>query len=341
MAWREYSGEHATAPAPRPLTIFDVEFAAARDAAGAEDSRPGNASKYALPYAEGTLRIAGAQIGDNGLTGDGGLSLGHQRPYPVGQIDVKTRAKADHADALADAHSGARAHEAENPACDQSGDLHHADPALLGRNDEGVALVVLARLVEVGAEKRAMMIGDALELAGDGAAVHVTVEHAHEDRHPRQGPLAELEILGRNRVGDPAHAPVGGRHHDALAHGRHALRVAKKIDAPQGGHGAEPAQRRPQPEQKQAHQSESSDERQTLAVNRRQLGADGGENGHDHSAASARSIGGSGRGSSSDGSARISATVGGLRLGAAGSSSTSASFSRACAASRCRFHMLA
>src|SRR6185369_12981761 len=149
--------------------------------------------QYVLPYAEGALRIAGAQIGDNGLTGDGGLSLGHQRPYAVGQVDVETRAKADHADALADAHGGARTHEAENPACDQSGDLHHADPALLGRNDEGVALVVLACLVEVGAEKRPMMIGDALDLAGDRAAVHVTVEHAHEDRHPRQGALAELE----------------------------------------------------------------------------------------------------------------------------------------------------
>src|SRR6185503_19295622 len=106
--------------------------------------RRNNPSECALPYAEGTLRIAGAQVGDNCFTGDGGLSLGHQRPDAVGQIDVETRAKADHADALADAHGGARAHEAENTACDQSGDLHHADPALLGRNDEGVALVVLA-----------------------------------------------------------------------------------------------------------------------------------------------------------------------------------------------------
>src|SRR3954453_12715988 len=101
-----------------------------------------NPSGGVLPRAEGTLRIPGAQIGDDGLTGDGGLSLGHQRPYAVGQIDVEARAKADHADALADAHGGARTHEAENPACDQSGDLHHAYPALVGRDDEGVALVV-------------------------------------------------------------------------------------------------------------------------------------------------------------------------------------------------------
>ena len=208
-----------------------------------------------------------------------------------------------------------------------------------GGDHERVALVVLARLVEVGVEKGAVVIGDALDPAGHRAAVHMAIEHAHEDRDPRQRPFAELEVLRRHRIGDEAHAAVRRRHHDALAHRRHAVGIAKEIDAPDRRHGAEPAQRRPQPEQEQADQREHADERQALAVDRRELGADGGENGHGHSAASARSIGGSGRRSSSAGSARTSATVGGLRLGATGSSSTSASFSRACAASRCRFHM--
>src|SRR5262249_22058557 len=101
----------------------------------------------------------------------------------------------------------------------------------------------------------------------------------------------------------------------------------------------EPPQRRPQPEQEQAHQDEDADEEETLTVYGRQLRLDGGEDRHDHSAASARSIGGPERSLSTDRSA--SSTAGGLRLGAAISSSTNASFSRASPPSRWRFHMLA
>src|SRR5262249_45094504 len=91
-------------------------------------------------------------------------------------------------------------------------------------------------------------------------------------------------------------------------------------------------ERGPQPEQQQAHHGEDADERQALAVDRRQLGADGGENRHDYSAASARSTGGPESSLSIGRSA--SSPAGGLRVGAAASSSPSASFSRAAAASR-------
>ena len=57
-----------------------------------------------------------------------------------------------------------------------------AMPRTAGRcDDEGVALVVLARLVEIGAEEFAGAIDDALDAPGDRAAVHVAVEHAHEN----------------------------------------------------------------------------------------------------------------------------------------------------------------
>ena len=65
----------------------------------------------------------------HGLAGDRGLALGHQRPYAVRQIDVEARAEADHADALAGADGGALAHEADDAARDQPGDLHDADAA--------------------------------------------------------------------------------------------------------------------------------------------------------------------------------------------------------------------
>ncbi len=183
------------------------------------------------------------------------------------------------------------------------------------------------------------MIDQPLDLPVERAAVHVAIEHAHEDRHPGQRPLAQFELLRRHRVRDAAHTPVGGSHQEPVAERRHPRGVAEEIRAPDRRQDAKPAEWRPQPEQQQAHQREGNDEAQALAVDRRQLGADGGKNRHVYSAASARSIGGPESSLSTERSG--SSSAGGFRLGATTSSSTNASFSRAAAASRCRFHMLA
>src|ERR1700730_18093696 len=112
-----------------------------------------------------------------------------KRSHAISQIDVDPRAKPNHADALAGAEGCALAYKADNPACDEPGDLHHCDAAIGRRDDKGIALIVLARLVEVGVQEGAMMIDDALNLAGRRTAIDVAVEHAHENRDPRQRPL--------------------------------------------------------------------------------------------------------------------------------------------------------
>src|SRR5215831_15695666 len=115
---------------------------------------------------EGTLRVADGEIGDDRFTRDCGLSLGDERPHALGQVDVHARAEADHADALARADGRALAHETHNPARNEPRNLHHADANPAARDDEAIALVVLARLVEVGVEEGAMVIDHALDLAG-------------------------------------------------------------------------------------------------------------------------------------------------------------------------------
>ena len=76
------------------------------------------------------------------------------------QVDIDARAEADHADALAGADAGALAHEADDAPRHQAGDLHHADARAAGRDHERVALVVLARLVEVGVDEGAGVVDD-------------------------------------------------------------------------------------------------------------------------------------------------------------------------------------
>src|ERR1700730_4599087 len=198
-----------------------------------------------LSNPKGALRVAGGKVGNDRFTRDRGLSLGDERPYALGQVDVHARAEADHADALAGADARALAHETDDSARDQPRDLHHADARLVAGDDEAIALVVLARLVEVGVEENTMVIDHALDLARERAAVHVTVEHAHEDRYAWQRPLAQPQLLRRHRVDDAAHPSVGGSHQDPVADRRHPHRVAEEIDAPERRQRGEPTERRP------------------------------------------------------------------------------------------------
>ena len=210
-----------------------------------------------------------------------------------------------------------------------------------------VALVVLARLVEVGVDEGALLVDDLLDAAAHRAAVHVAVEHAHEDRDPRQRPVAEFELRRRHRIDDLADAAVRGRDHDALAHRRHPHRIAEEIGAPDRQHGPDPAERRPDPEQDQARQREHADEREAFAVDRARAGSGSRRRRTLRSLSCSRRLvrraarsPAARRGAPAAGRSALR-TAGGLRLGATGSSSTCASFSRAASASRCRFHMLA
>src|SRR5579862_1531462 len=162
----------------------------------------------------------------------------------------------------------------------------------------------------------------------------MAIEHAHENGNARQRPRAEIELLRRQGIYNLAQAAVGRRHDDAVAHWRHPRWIAEEIRAPQRRNRADPAERRPEPKQYEAHQRKAADERIALRMDRRELRADGFDDRHRYSAASAA-------GMSSLCDSVSSAIPGGLRLGAASSSPTSAKSSRAFAASRCRFHMLA
>src|SRR5262245_43783559 len=286
---------------------------------------------------EGELPGRCAQVRDHGLARDRSLPFGPERPRPFGHIDSDPRAEPDHADALAGAHARAFAGEGDDPPGDQACNLHDDDARRAGSDEEGIALVVLARLVKLGVDEGAGLVDDLLDPAGDGAAIDMAVEHVHEDRNAREGALAEIELRRWHRIDDLAHAAVGGCHHQALARRSYPIGIAEEQRTPDRHHSADPAERRPQPEQDQAHKRKDADERQPFAMDRNDLASDRRDNRHAYSAASLRCIG-LGTGVSS---AVISSTEGGLRFGASGSSPISASFSRAASASHWRFHMLA
>src|SRR5262249_5755974 len=137
-------------------------------------SKPRAAWPEALADPEGAAGVERAQVGEHRLARDGGLAFRHQRTNALGEIDVETRAEADQAEALARRDGHALAHERDDAPRDQAGDLHHPDAVAARRHDdEAVALVVLARLVEIGIDEGAGVIGDALDAAAHRAAVHM------------------------------------------------------------------------------------------------------------------------------------------------------------------------
>src|ERR1700729_1970562 len=116
------------------------------------------AHKYraALPPPVAAAGVAAVKVGDDGFAGDGDLALGDEWPSAVREIDIDPGAEPDHADPLAGADGGALPHERHDAPGDEAGDLHDSDACpVRGPDQEAVALVIVARLVEIGIEEQA------------------------------------------------------------------------------------------------------------------------------------------------------------------------------------------
>ena len=98
-----------------------------------------------------------------------------------------------------------------------------------------LALVLFARLVEVGVEELAGNIGHAAHCATDRRAVDVDVEHAHEHADPGAGALAEFKLGRRSDVGDRLDDAVRRGDHPMRAHRRHPVGIAEEVEAPDFG----------------------------------------------------------------------------------------------------------
>ena len=92
------------------------------------------------------------------------------------------------------------------------------------RDDDPVALVVLAGFIQIGAEEKPGAVGDPHHPPLHGRAIDVTVEHRHENRNARQRLRAQSEIGGRDGVAFEADAAVGRGHHEIGADRRHPRR---------------------------------------------------------------------------------------------------------------------
>src|SRR5690554_1333987 len=102
------------------------------------------------------MRHSKCRVGKNRLAGNRGLTDRNERHRALRQIHVKAAAEADNAEAFACREVVPFLHIAHDAARDETGNLHHHDIlAIRALDHHGVALIRIARLVEIGIEEKA------------------------------------------------------------------------------------------------------------------------------------------------------------------------------------------
>src|SRR5690606_27005602 len=152
-------------------------------------------------------RLGGTDPRDHRLARQRALAEQHLRRGARGKIDVDAAAETDEADALAGGQLVAHRHERHDTPRHEARNLGEADAHAVGAlDDEMLALILLARLVEVGVDEFARDIDELAQRARNGGAVDVDVEDAHEDRHAqhRRGaePVGARDFGRRRDFGD-------------------------------------------------------------------------------------------------------------------------------------------
>jgi hypothetical protein len=147
-------------------------------------------------------------------------------------------------------------------------------------NPEAVALVFGARLVEIGAEEFARLIGDGGDAAAHRGAVHMAGKDIHEDRYAQHFRIAQSQLFRRKGRACGRNNAVGGADDEPVIGWRDARRVAEEIDAPQGQRDAEPEQEVGDEAKKQCRNDKGGDEGPALPMDRDQCPFDGINNAH-------------------------------------------------------------
>ena len=161
-----------------------------------------------------TPGLVAAQIGQDGLARHRALADQDQGLDPVRQVDVAAAAEPDQADPLAGRQLGPLADERRRcaaPRAPRSGPARLA--AVTRRDREGLALVLVGRLVEGGVEELAGMTGQPDDPARHRRPVHMDIEHVHEDADAGQRGCPQAQLRRRDARGGRHHHAVGGAHH--------------------------------------------------------------------------------------------------------------------------------
>src|SRR5579862_2689833 len=192
---------------------------------------------------EETMRLGAAEIGNHGLPADRARFRFDQRPCRGRQIDIDARAETDEAEAIAGADRIPLRDEAHDAPRDKAGDLHHPDPPDQGIDDKTVAFIVFAGFVKIGIDEEPRPVNNLADAAGERRAVHMAIEHRHENRDAQHGLRTEAELRRRRKGADRSHRAIRGSNNEIVPKRGYTRRIAKEISAPKRQDEPDPAER--------------------------------------------------------------------------------------------------
>ncbi|CUX12448.1 exported hypothetical protein [Agrobacterium genomosp. 5 str. CFBP 6626] len=225
--------------------------------------------------------LGGAEFGEHGFTRNRRLADRNAGLKTFRKEDIETRSETDKTETLAGINRFIRLDPADDAAGDHAGNLHHADLAMCGLDDEAVAFIVFGRLVHFRIEEEARAVGDIDDAAAHRRAVHVAVENIHEDRDAHHRLLAEFQLQRRNDGLDGGDLAIGRADDQVVILRRHAFGIAEEVCAPGRQYEADPEQGFGYPAEHQRCDEEGGDEDITFLVDRYDGVANGVEQIHE------------------------------------------------------------
>src|SRR5690606_596496 len=125
-------------------------------------------------------------------------------------------------------------------------DLHHCHRPVRTLDDEAVALILLAGLIEIRIEKTAGPMLDQRNATAHGRAVYVAGKDIHEDGNARGLRRAKAELGGWAGPADGRYDAVCRRDYQPVVQRRGPRGITEKIGTPCGKEKAYPEERFPQ-----------------------------------------------------------------------------------------------
>src|SRR5690606_19337755 len=185
---------------------------------------------------------------------------------PGWQIDIHAGAETDEAEALSHRNLTRRLGPAKDAPGHETGNLHHGDWTVRTFDNQTVALVLGACLVEIRVQEPPGPIFYQRDASPDRRAVYVAGKDIHEDGDPHPVRTVESEFRRRGCGPYGRNHPVCRGNDEPVVHRRHPGRIAEEVGAPSRQQKADPEKRRPKDTKEDRTDNETGDEAVALPV---------------------------------------------------------------------------
>jgi hypothetical protein len=167
------------------------------------------------------------QFSQKGCPGFDLVALRYFQIYPGREINIKARPKADQAETLSPADDVTFLNFANDPSCNQTGNLNRADRlSVLGFDEHRIMLIMRRRLIQIGGKKFSGIILNRFYSSLKGNPVHMNIKNRHKDADFHAGSLKKRAVVNHTRRNNFS---IGRRNNATDIIRDNAIRIPEKI----------------------------------------------------------------------------------------------------------------